>query len=86
MGKHEKKIKQKSAAQGDLPVAEVVKLLKEEILEEVRLVSNGRKNSVYELVEKGKELMALEDQLAASLPPPNQQSPAKSDSALANEF
>lgn len=48
--------------QGDLPTAEAVKLLKDKILEEVRLCSNGRKVTVYELFEMGKELLILEEQ------------------------
>lgn len=51
---------------GDLPTAEAVKLLKDKILEEVRLCSNGRKVTVYELFEMGKELLVLEDQLLQS--------------------
>ena len=64
--KHQKQIQKKVAPQGgDLPTAEAVKLLKDKILEEVRLCSNGRKVTVYELFEMGKELLILEEQLQA---------------------
>ena len=62
--KHQKQIQKKVMPQGgDLPTAEAVKLLKDKILEEVRLCSNGRKVTVYELFEMGKELLVLEEQL-----------------------
>lgn len=62
--KHQKQIQKKVMPQGgDLPTAEAVKLLKDKILEEVRLCSNGRKVTVYELFEMGKELLILEEQL-----------------------
>lgn len=60
--KHQKQIQRKVMPQGDLPTAEAVKLLKDKILEEVRLCSNGRKVTVYELFEMGKELLILEEQ------------------------
>lgn len=60
--KHQKQIQKKVMPQGDLPTAEAVKLLKDKILEEVRLCSNGRKVTVYELFEMGKELLILEEQ------------------------
>lgn len=64
--KHQKQIQKKVMPQGgDLPTAEAVKLLKDKILEEVRLCSNGRKVTVYELFEMGKELLILEEQLQA---------------------
>ena len=64
-----KKLQTKKLPQGgDLPTAEAMKLLKEKILEEVRLCSNGRKVTVYELFEMGKELLVLESELEAQTP------------------
>ena len=71
--KHQKAIEKKVKPQGgDLPTGEAVKLLKDKILDEVRLCSNGRKVTVYELFEMGKELLVLEEELTKESTPQGQ--------------
>lgn len=62
--KHQKKIQNK-AGQETLPRAKVIETLKEEILHECREVARGAKVSIYEQIEKTKELMALEAEIEA---------------------
>lgn len=49
-----------TAAAGDTPVPQAIKDVKDEIVEHVRRLADGSQMSVYELVEKGKELLELE--------------------------
>lgn len=61
-GKHQKAIEKKLAPQAkEVPLAEAIETLKKQILDEVRLVSQGIKASIYELIEMDKELAVLED-------------------------
>jgi len=60
-GKHQKRAEQKIAPQQkEVPLAEAIATLKNQILDEVRLVSQGIKSSIYELIEMDKELAVLE--------------------------
>lgn len=54
----------KEVERGDITVAAAVAALKEEIIQEVRHISGGYKQSVFELEQKGKELLALEQMLS----------------------
>lgn len=56
------KKKAQPAPKGDVSLAQAISNLKDEILSEVRLVSTGAKYSIYELTEKGKQLVSLEEQ------------------------
>lgn len=58
MAKAKKKVTTK---QGDVDPVQAVALLKEEILSEVRLISTGKKSTAYQMVELGKQLIALEN-------------------------
>lgn len=59
----------KELERGDVTVEAAIKDVKEEIIGEVRAVSGGYKQSIFELVEKGKVLIELEEMLAQKLPP-----------------
>ncbi len=60
-GKHQKRAEQKLAPQQkEVPLDEAIATLKKQILDEVRLVSQGIKSSIYELIEVDKELAVLE--------------------------
>ena len=66
--KHTKKLKQKLSPQGpDIPIEQAISLLKEEVLEYVRGLSDGRIISVYKLTELGAELIKLESDLQLTL-------------------
>lgn len=49
----------KKIERGDIKIADAIKQLEKEILKEVDDIAGGYKQSIYELVEKGKELRAL---------------------------
>lgn len=57
-------------ALADVPPQQAIDELKEEIILEVKALSSGKINTVYALVQKGKELIELEKSLPES-PVPN---------------
>lgn len=59
----------KEVERGDVTVEQAIAEIKEEILDEVRAVAGGYKQSIFDLVEKGKELRALEEMSAEKSPP-----------------
>ena len=72
MGKNSKKIKAKLEIQnkanlkeGDVPVSDIIEILKKEILQEVRAIATGVRMSAFQMVELDKELQELEKQLIA---------------------
>lgn len=68
MAQEKSKIK-KAIDRGDLTIATAIVQLKEEIVEEVRRVSAGSQQSIFSLVEKGKELNELEAMLKDGVSP-----------------
>lgn len=58
---HLKKIQQKKAPQGpDITIEEAITELKYQIVEEVRALADGRRTSIFQIVDMGKELIELE--------------------------
>jgi len=55
-----KGLKKTHASQPDIAPEEAAAALREEIIDEVKLLAQGKISSVYGLVGKGKELIALE--------------------------
>jgi len=63
MGRDKKKpnsLKKKHASQEDIKPEDAAKALRDEIIEEVKLLAEGKIRSVYGLVGKGRELIELE--------------------------
>ena len=52
----------------DVPPQTAIDELKSEIIDEVKALSSGRINTVYSLVQKGKELLELEKVLVQPKP------------------
>lgn len=66
--KHQKRLEAKHPQKEKLDSGEVIKTLKEQILDECRLVASGVKVSIYELIEMTKELQALEAEETQATP------------------
>lgn len=58
---HLKRILKKNGP--DIPLEQALGILKSEIIEEVRALAGGLKISIYDLVEKGKEMIVLEEKI-----------------------
>lgn len=59
---------QQKQALADVPTQTAVDELKAEIIDEVKALSSGRINTVYALVQKGRELIELEKASASPAP------------------
>lgn len=60
--KHSKAVVNKIQPQGDLPANEaVIVKMKEDILEGMRDLARGTRNTILDLVDKAKELITLEE-------------------------
>lgn len=68
--KHANQIQKKHGLQNEkqLTPEEIADQLRQEILDEVRAVSTGAKASIYEMIEKDKELAAIEAELKEKAP------------------
>lgn len=64
----------KHASEPDVTPEEAVKILREEILSEVRALSEGKIRSIYGLIQKDKELVELEESIK---PKKKEEAPAK---------
>lgn len=63
-----KKIQQKLSPQGpDVPLPQAVKMLRDELVEEVKKLATGKVQSVYQIVEMAKELIELEEKQLVEL-------------------
>lgn len=74
----------KEVEQDRISVGAAIKELEKEIIEEVKKVSSGAKSSIYDLVEKGKELLILEKMSGEGSPSRKDkpQAPAKSKGGI----
>lgn len=55
-----KRKKTKTIERGDVTPKDAIAQVKEEILEHVRMLSDGRSNVIYPIVAAGKQLLELE--------------------------
>lgn len=75
--RHINEIQKKHGVQADkkLTPEEIAQELRQEILDEVREISTGAKVSIYEMIEKDKELKIIEDELKEKASPSAKLSP-----------
>jgi hypothetical protein len=62
---------------GDLGLPQAIAILKEEILEEVRRTATGKQSTIYPIMERGRELVELEEELARATPAKSATAPAR---------